>query len=140
MPLSELLPNLPVEERGDVLAAGVSEGTATASSDPESFGRTLSEVGVAVETVEGREGTVEVAYAADWSDGLYYGVGLVAGAYASLVANEYPAAELHATIVDESGGSFGEFTAEIDWVRRLGEDLTEKEYGVLVADTLATVR
>lgn len=140
MPLSELLPDLPVEERDDVLAAGVAEGLATTPSDPESFERALSELGIPVETVEGRDGSVEVTYAADWADGLYYGVGLVGGAYASLVTEEYPASELRATIVDEGGDSFGEFTAEIDWARRLGEGLTEEEYGVLVADTLATVR
>lgn len=139
VPLSDVIPDLPVEQRGDVLEAGVAAGLETESSDPESFERALSEAGVPVESVEAADGIVEVTYPADWADGLLDGVGLVGGAYASLVRGGYPATELRATLLDADGRPFGEFTAEIDWVRRLGGDLTESEYGTLVADTLETV-
>lgn len=136
MPLSDLIPDLPVEQRGDVLEAGVGAGLETESSDPESFERALDEAGVPVEPTDG---TVEVEYPADWADGLLYGVGLVGGAYASLVRGGYPATELRATLLDADGRPFGEFGAEIDWPRRLGGELTQSGYGTLVADTLETV-
>lgn len=139
MPLSDVVPALPVEESGDVLEAGVAAGLDTASSDPASFERALSEAGVPVESVEPADGTVEVEYAVDWTDGVLFSVGLVGGAYAALVRGGYPATELHATLLDADGSPFGEFTAEIDWTRRLGGDLDTAEYGTLVADTLETV-
>lgn len=139
VPLSDVIPDLPVEQRGDVLEAGIAAGLSTASSDLDSFESALTEAGASVETVDGSDGTLDVEYMADWSDGLLYGVGLVGGAYASLVRGGYPATELRATILDADGRPFGEFTANIDWVRRLNGDLTKSEYGTLVADTLETV-
>lgn len=139
VPLSDVIPELPVEERSDVLEAGVVAGLETESSDLESFERALDEAGVPVESVDNVEGAVEVTYPADWMDGLLYGVGLVGGAYAVLARSDYETEELVATVLDADGRAFGEFTAEIDWARRLDEGLTESEYGTLVADTLETV-
>lgn len=139
MPLSDVIPELPVEERSDVLAAGVAAGLGTEASDLESFESALTEAGVPVESVDNVEGVVEVTYPADWTDGLLYGVGLVGGAYAVLARSDYATEELGATVLDADGQAFGEFSAEIDWTRRLDEGLAESEYGTLVADTLETV-
>jgi len=139
VPLSDVIPDLPVEQRSDLLEAGVVAGLETEASAPESFERALVEAGVPVESVDPADGTVDIEFPADWADGLLYGVGLVGGAYASLVRGGYPATELSATVLDADGRPFGEFTAKIDWTRRLGGELTESGYGTLVADTLETV-
>lgn len=140
-PLEEMLPDLPVEERVDVVAGGIETGFGGDLTDSAAFEEALVDAGVAVESLLDDGPELSVEYRADPDDGgVLRGVGVVAGAYASLLDGTDAPGRLRATLVDREPAPFGEFRVDGEWaIAFAAGERTAEEYGVLVSDTLETI-
>lgn len=137
--------DLPVEQRSEVAAAAIERAEASDVTDRDALESFLAENGLEVESLEetesGGEQIVELEYVDEASAdrGYLHGLGLVAGGYAALVAADNEGERLHATIVDASGRTFGEFEVQRHWAEEYDEGaLTAREYASEVVTTAAT--
>lgn len=142
-PLSETVPDLPVLERSDVLAEGIQRTSDANVETTETFTATLKEEGIEVRAAERVRDVLSVEYDSrvQFDEGAYHNVGIVAGAYASLVEHGYDAYALALTIHPVDASSYGSWTVDTRLARRYNAgELTASEYGELVSKTLETSR
>jgi hypothetical protein len=142
-PVSELVPELPVRERIEVLEEGITALADEEIDDLEGLTTALEDHGVDVERVaeELEVVTVEFVSSRRIDAGKLHGVGPIAGAFAALIGSGFETTALEVTILDPASTSFGAATAETAWAERYNAgDLTAKEYGELVADTIESKR
>lgn len=141
--LAEHRPELPVDERLDVLSERI---VATAGADVDSVDSFVAALeGYALEVHDiGRErGVLVVDYENldSYAEGTLHDVGLLAGAFAAFVAGGFdgPAAEI--TILDAAPASFGVAEVDTRWAAAYNDgDLTVREYAELVAGTVESTR
>lgn len=144
-PTTELAPELPVRERADVVAEGV-EATADATArEPDDLPDLVGEHAPEVDLrfVQRERDVLRVGYVDPErrSRGDLRTVGLLAGVYAALVDAGDDATALSVEILDPAPSSYGVATAESEWAERyLAGDLSAREYGELVAGTIASKR
>lgn len=139
--------DLPVEQAFERAAAGVAEADGETFADRDALGSFLGEHDLTVESLHaveaGETEVLELAYADDrqYERGVLYGLGLISGGYAALVAGGDPPLELAAELHDENGETFASFdvTAHESEQYRAGE-LTARAYANEVGDTLETTR
>lgn len=142
-PGAELVPDLPVRERSEVLEAGIEELSDAEVADVEDFVAVLEarDLGVEsaeivveqlhleyVETAPERRGTLDLTAA-------------VAGAFAALVAGGFEGRGLELVVLDADGSTIGVVEIATEWAAEYnGGGLTAAEYGELVAGTIETRR
>ncbi|ADJ14853.1 hypothetical protein [Halalkalicoccus jeotgali] len=138
-PTGEYVPALPVTKRSDVLVAGIEALAERDIEDETEFEETLSEHGVAVETVERERGALTVEYVATGlgDGGVFQDLGPIAGAYAAIVGAGYEAAFLDVTILDGGSTVFGAAEVETSWALEYHQGTASAtEYGERVAGTV----
>lgn len=142
-PVSSLLPDLPVEQRVDAMAARI-ESTATAEvGSLEELAGLLRERQLDVHAVEVHRDVLVVEYRAapDPETGHVHDVGTVVGAYTALVASGHRSAALEVTILDDAPSSYGVAEAERGWADDyLAGVLAASEYAEHVAGTVESSR
>lgn len=142
-PVTELLPDLPVHERRDVLDERI---TVMASKDIgtlEEFTSAIEETAIEAKSVEEVRDVLSLEYTTTVrSDaGHLHDIATTAGAYAPLVESGYDAYALAITIIPTDQSSFGVATVETKFAKRFNAgELTAREYGELVSDTLESKR
>ena len=142
-PVSEHVPELPVTERTEVLEEGISAFEGVEIADTDALEEELERYGVAIESVEKELEVLTLEYVEQdrREAGILDNVGPIAGAYASLLEAGYDAEALEITILDPDSTTFGAAEIETPIVERYNRDeLTAKEYGELVAETIETRR
>ena len=141
-PVSEYLPELPVEERSAMVAERIEETADSDVEEPEDLQGVLPD-DLAVETVERERDVLHVEYssAERRRSGTVHQVGSLAGAYASLVESGYDAVALSISILDDAPSSYGVATVETPWAEAYNAgELTAKEYGEHVSGTIESKR
>ena len=142
-PVAELVPELPVRERTEIVEERISELATADIADPDDLVSTLDEYDLAVEKVERVRDVLTVEYVNTdrYDEGNLHDVGLLAGGYAALVDNGYDAAAFGVTILDDAPASFGSAEIETPWAEAYNAgELTAAEYGELVAGTIESQR
>ncbi|QLK25276.1 hypothetical protein HYG81_14415 [Natrinema zhouii] len=142
-PVSEYVPDLPVEERSAILEERIPELAGAEITDPEELASTLEEYEMAVESVERDRDVLTLEYVnTDRDDeGNVHDVALLAGGYAALVDAGYDAVALGATILDDAPASYGSVTVETPHAEEYNAgELTAAEYGELVVSTIESQR
>lgn len=141
-PVSEYLPELPVEERMATMAEQIEETSGSDVEAPEELPDAVSD-GFSVESVEEERDVLHVEYASSdrYRMGDLYHVGTLAGAYAALVEADYDAVAMSVSILDDAPESYGHATVETPWAEEYNAgELTAKEYAEHVAGTIETMR
>lgn len=141
-PVSEYVPELPVEERKSTVADRIEETAAADVEEPGDIPAAVSD-GLSIESVAEEREVLHVEYASSerYGSGDLHHVASLAGAYAALVEAGYDAAMLSITVLDDAPSSYGHATVETAWAEAyVAGDLTAKEYGEHVAGTVETVR
>ncbi|MEM4780802.1 MAG: hypothetical protein QXG03_04470 [Halalkalicoccus sp.] len=142
-PTSEYTLSLPVTERSDVLVSGIEAFADEEIADESGFADALESHGIPVETVERELDALTMEYETTdlGSGGKLHDVGLIAGAYARLIASGYETAFLEMTILDDESTSFGVAEVDTEWARKYDAgEYTAAEYGELVAATVESKR
>lgn len=142
-PTGEYVPDVPVTKRSDVVASGIEAFEGREIEDEDAFESALVERGIDIESVERDQGVLTVEYVATdrTGRGTLHEIGPVAGAYAALIATDYEAEFLEATILDEESSSVGAAEIETSWVIEYNRGAyTATEYGELVAGTVQSRR
>ncbi|QCS42959.1 hypothetical protein [Natrinema versiforme] len=142
-PVSEYVPDLPVEERSAIHEDRIPELAAADIADPEGLASTLEEYEMTVESVERDRDVLTLEYVnTDRSDeGNVHDVALIAGGYAALLDAGYDAVALGATILDDAPASYGSATVETTHAAEYNAgELTAAEYGELVVSTIESQR
>ena len=141
-PVSEHVPELPVEERSATMAARIEAGAAADVEEPEAIPDALPD-GIEVESVEEERDVLHVEYLSSdrYGTGDLHHVASLAGAYAALVEADYDGVAMSVSILDDAPESYGHATVETAWAEEYNADeLTAKEYGEHVAGTIETGR
>ena len=142
-PVSELVPDLPVRERIEIIEERIHQFEGADIADPDELVSALDEYDLAVESVERERDVLTLEYVnTDRDDeGDLHDVGLLAGGYAALIDGGYDAAALGATILDDAPASYGSATVETPWAEEYNHgELTAAEYGEHVAGTIESGR
>ncbi|MFB1062853.1 hypothetical protein [Natrinema sp. H-ect4] len=142
-PVSEYVPDLPVEERSAILVERITELADADISDPGGLASTLEEYEMTVESVERDRDVLTLEYVnTDRDDeGNIHDVALLAGGYAALIDAGYDAVALGATILDDAPASYGSATVETVRAAEYNTgELTAAEYGELVVSTIESQR
>lgn len=141
VPVAEFAPDPPIHEKTDVLAEGITMLADADVTDPDEFETTLIEHGIEIESVEREFEILTIEYRSAVQQGILDDIGLIAGAYAALVAAEYDTTALDITIFDADSSSFGIAEITTDIAEQYNADeLSAKEYGELVAETIESDR
>ncbi|WP_312906983.1 hypothetical protein [Natronosalvus caseinilyticus] len=141
-PIAELVPDVPITKRTDVLAAGI-ESVDDEITDEDAFAEALDSRELTVESLERERDVLTLEYVnrERYESGTIHELGPIAGAYAALVESGYDAVALAITILDDAPESYGSATVESAWAERyVTGDLTASEYGELVAATIDSRR
>lgn len=142
-PVSEYVPDLPVEERSAILEERIPELAEADITDLEGLASTLEEYEMTVESVERDRDVLALEYVnTDRNDeGNVHDVALLAGGYAALVDAGYDTVALGATILDDAPASYGSATVETPHAEEYNAgELTAAEYGELVVSTIESQR
>lgn len=143
VPLSEMIPDLPVEEQTEVLEAGITALANTDIASEDEFVTELEAADIAVESLDTAHDVLTLEYTIQRSqnEGVLHELGPIAGAYAALVAAGHGATALDVTIADERSSTYGvaEITAE-DAERYNAGGYSATEYGELVASSIRSKR
>ncbi|WP_226481900.1 hypothetical protein [Natrinema amylolyticum] len=142
-PVSEYVPDLPVEERSAILEERIPELASADITDLEGLASTLEEYDMVVESVERERDVLTLEYVNTdrYDEGNVHDVALIAGGYASLVETGYDAVALGATILDDAPASYGSATVETPHAEEYNAgELTAAEYGELVVSTIESQR
>lgn len=142
-PVADLLPDLPVHQRKDVLEAGIEELSATDVEDVDGFEATLEEHGLEFESVEETTEMLRLEYVETDPErrGVLEVVARVAGAYAALVDAGFEARALELTFLESDGSAIGVAEIATEWAVEFNEgEISAGEYGELVAGTIESRR
>lgn len=142
-PSADLVPDLPVRERTEVLESGIEELSDADVADAEGFVAILEERDLRFESVERVVEGLHLEYVETDSErrGTLRVVALVAGAYAALVAGGFEGRGLELVFLEANGSTIG--LAEVATERAVAFNegaLSASEYGELVAGTIETRR
>lgn len=144
--------DLPVQQRYEVAAAAIERAATAEIADRDALAAYLEEQGVPVASVGTGEAiepedphsepvseseaepaaVVELEFVAEEraDAGFLERMGLVAGGYAALVASEYDAELLEATVLDDAGEPFGSFHVLTEWAEEYnGGTISARSYG-----------
>lgn len=143
IPLSEMIPDLPVKEQTEVLEAGITAFANTDIASEDEFVAALEAEDIAVESLDTAPDVLTLEYTTQrtQNEGVLYELGLIAGAYAALVAAGHGAPVLDIAIADKRSSTYGvaEIAAE-DAKRYNAGGYSATEYGELVASSIKSKR
>lgn len=142
-PVSELVPELPVNRRKDVLVAGIEELSTADIEDVDGFVAALEEHDIALESVEEMVEKLSVEYVETDPErrGVLEVAGRVAGAYTALVDAGYEAKALELVFFEPDESAIGVVEIATDWAIEFNEGvLSAGEYAELVAGTIESKR
>lgn len=142
-PVSDLVPELPVDRRKDVLVAGIEELSTADIEDVDGFVAALEEHDIALESVEEMVEKLSVEYVETDSErrGVLEVAGRVAGTYAALVDAGYEAKALEFVFFEPDESAIGVVEIATDWAIEFNEGvLSAGEYAELVAGTIESKR
>lgn len=142
-PVGDDLPDLPVKEKSDELAAKIEAIHGEDIGDPTELAETLRSEGVteADVTEESEGGYLSLEYVGEVTEeeGLVADVGTVAGAYAALVDAGFDGEALEVTVLDGEGRETGSYQIPTRWATEYNEGrVSAKEYGEMVVGTMET--
>lgn len=142
-PISELLPDLPVEERTNVWEERITTAVALEIDGLDAFAGAFDEFNIDVEAVDRVNDVVVIGYINTdrYAEGNVHDVATLAGGYAALLDAGYDAEALGITILDDAPASYGTATVETRWAEAFNAgELTAAEYGELVETTIESRR
>jgi hypothetical protein len=138
-PVADSVPDLPVEERSEVVAAAIEDAAGAEMDSAEAFAAALDERGLDVVALEPESDVVLTLEYVASANGVIEGIGVVAGAYAAFVAGGDPEPELAAEILDENEVTFGGFHVFADWAAAyVTGERSAAAYGEMVVGTVET--
>lgn len=127
--------DLPVHDRHDVAVDAIGRAAGAAPTDVDALEAVLAGEEIRVEAADLVEvdwvPTLELEYrVADAVErGLLDHLGLVAGAYAAVVAAGEGGERLEATLLDDAGETYGEYEVEADWAEAFDDgELSARAY------------
>lgn len=141
--VANLLPDLPVHERMRVLVAGIEDLSDESITDVETFVTALEERGLELESVEVVVEQLHLEYVEPDPErrGMLEVTGMIAGAYAALVAGGFEGRGLEVVVFETDGSTIGIVEIATEWAVEFVEGgLTAEEYGELVAATIESRR
>lgn len=141
-PVADLVPDLPVRDRRDVLVDGIEDLAAADIDDLESFLSALEERGLEFESVSEVADVLHLEYVGPDLErtGTLAVAAAVAGAYAALVAADFEARALELVLLTSPESPFGVLEIATDWAVEFDEGaLSAAAYGELVAGTIESV-
>ena len=141
-PVSEHVPELPVEERSATMADRIEEAAGADVEEPEDIPEAVSN-GLSIESVEEERDVLHVEYVSSdrYGTGDLHHVASLAGAYAALVEADHDGVAMSVSILDDAPESYGHATVETAWAEEYNAaELTAKEYAEHVAGTVETTR
>lgn len=142
-PVADRLPDLPVQERSDVLEAGIEAFADADVDDVDGFVAVLEERGHEFESVEAVVELLHLEYAAASlaRRGTFEVTGAVAGAYAALVDGGFEARGLELVFAEPDGSTVGVVEIATEWALEYNEGaLSAAAYGELVAGSIESRR
>lgn len=142
-PISEFVPELPVDERSAVLEAGIEALSDAEIDDVDGFVATLEDRGFEFEAVEEVADLLHLEYVErnPVRNGTYEVAGLVAGAYAALVDAGFEARGAELVFSAANGNTIGVVEVATEWATAFNEGtLSTGEYGEHVAATIESRR
>lgn len=142
-PVSRYVPELPVTQRTSILAERIRIGAEAGVDSEEALAGAFEEHSLEIESVATERDVLTVEYVTTerYAQGALHDVGLLAGAYASLVEAGVDTVAMDLTILDDAPASFGAAEVDTAWAQGFNdEDLTAEEYGELVETTVETKR
>lgn len=135
--------DLPVSQKFEKTAAGVSKADGAEIEDADGFEAYLDEQEVDVEkleeTVVAGEPHLSLEYVDSGEQGTLSTLGVVAGGYAALVEAGHEGEKLEAHLLDSDAREFGEYEIRRHWAEEYNEGvLTAREYANKIAVTVET--
>lgn len=142
-PVSGYVPELPVTQRSSILAERIRVGADAGVESEADLEGAFEEHSLEIESVDTERDVLTVEYVTTerYVQGALHDVGVLAGAYASIVDAGVDTVAMDVTILDDAPESYG--AAEVDTAWALGYNdgtLTAEEYGELVGTTVETKR
>jgi hypothetical protein len=142
-PTAELVPDVPVRKRSDVLTEAIEALSTADIGDVEAFVTALEERDLEFETVEEVADQLSVEYVErdPTRHGTFEVTGLVAGAYTALVESGFEARTLELVFFEADDSALGVAEVDTEWAVGYNEGaLSTDEFGELVAGTVESVR
>lgn len=142
-PVSGYLPALPVTQQSSILAERIRTGADAGIETEEDLAGAFGAYSLEIESVARERDVLTVEYITTerYAEGALHDVGLVAGAYASLVEAGFDGVAMDVTILDDAPASFGAAEVDTAWADGfVAGELTAEEYGELVTTTIETKR
>lgn len=142
-PVSGYVPELPVTQRSAILAERIRTGADLGTESEADLDGAFEEYSLEIESVETERDVLTVEYVTTERDvqGTLHDVGLLAGAYASIVEAGVDTVAMDVTILDDAPESYGAAEVETAWALEYTDgELTAEEYGELVGTTVETKR
>ncbi|WP_233710621.1 hypothetical protein [Natronococcus pandeyae] len=142
-PVAELKPELPVEEKTDVLEERIEAMADAEITDEDEFAGAFGEYALEVESVEREQDVLAIEYVNTelYEEGNLHDIAPIAGGFAALLDSGYDVFALSITVLDAAPASFGSASIDAEWAEAYNEgELTAKEYGELVAGTVESKR
>lgn len=142
-PVSRYVPELPVTQRSSIVAERIKTAAEMGFESESELEGAFEEYSLQIESIDRERDVLTVEYVTteQYAQGALHDVGLVAGAYASLVDAGIDTVAVDVTILDDAPASFGAAAVETGWAVRFNAgELTAEEYGELVGTTIETKR
>jgi len=142
-PVSGFIPDLPIEQRHETMAARIEEFAAADIRDIEGFVAVFEDRGVAFESVEEVADQLHLEYVEPDPEerGFLHIFGAVAGAYASLVDAGVEPRALELVLFETDGSTIGVGEIATDWASAYNEgDFSAAAYGEHVITTVESRR
>lgn len=131
--------DLPVEEKTDVVEAGVERGHDAGPGDPDEFEEALRSREIDVEEVSEDGATLSLEYVQDPEGGVLGPFGAVVGTYAALVEEGYEGDVLEVEMLDPDTEPFGSYDVRTEWAEAYNDgELSTAEYGEKAMKTIET--
>ena len=142
-PVADLVPDLPVRERSDVLEEGIEALADADVGDVEAFVTVLEDRGVEFESVEEVVELLHLEYRASALErrGTLDVVAAVAGAFAALVDGGFEGRGLELVFAEADGSTVGVLEVATEWAADYNAgSLSTAEYGELVEGSIESRR
>lgn len=142
-PVSDALPDLPVEKRIEIVGRAITETAERDVTDFSAFEATIERSGISIESTKKTERVIELkgVVTVDTDHGIAERVGHVAGAYAAFVRSGSSYERLNVTFERQGDSTFGSFQVRSEWSKRFEKgEWSAEQYGEAVLGTLKTKR
>lgn len=142
-PSADLVPDLPVRERTELLETGIEASSDADIAGVEAFVTVLEEREIEFRSVAEEDDLLKVEYRESDIErrGILEVIAVVAGAYAALVSGEFDGRALEMVVSEADGSTIGVAEIETRWATAYNSGaLSAAEYGELVAGTIESKR